>query len=614
MENRFGVKDFFLFALLTVLIVTVLLAMWQYDRQWKQLERMTVELTTQTRELSQIRSLLASGVSLANAPSAAAAVPPGFEVSQQSRLAEVARLPGYATGDWVVQATVSPPTRLTPLLDSDLFASRVQESIFDRLAVRNPETLKFIPSAATHWVESADGMSLTFGLRRDIVFSDGTPMTADDVVFTFNLVLNPEIEAERSRVYLQRVKSVEKVDAYTVRFTFSEYYFQNFEAVASTSILPKHFYEKISVSDFNASVGYALGSGPYRVADPTNWRYEPGTPFELVRNERYWGVPAPFDRVLWLMQPDAGARLIAFMNGETDRFGATPEQYREMIKDPRVSERAESFKFTAPDDGYFYVGWFQQVDGRPTPFADKRVRQAMTHLIDREGIVRDILYGFGAVASGPFDPGGAQHDASIQPWPFDPSRARQLLAEAGYTDRNGDGIVEDESGKPLSFKLSYPSSGSLIERICLYIRDTMRQGGVLCETEPVEWSVLLDRIRQKKVEAQVSGWGGSVEGDIYQMFHTSQIEGQGDNRTSYSNPRLDQLIEKARTTVNADERNALWRQCHALLHEDQPYTFLFRDDNLLFIDKRFENVKTNKMGVNSTREWFVPVAKQKWGK
>lgn len=618
MENRFGVKDFFLFLVLAIIIVMVGLAMVQYDRQWKQLDIIKQELTNQTRDLTTLRQVVNSGGGLATtrmtSNSAANDVMPGFPITQQTRLAEVTKLPGYAPGDWLVQATATPPPRMTPLLDTDLFASRLQDQIFDALAVRDPETLNFIPAASRGWEQSADGNTVTFFMRTDVVFSDGVPMTADDVVYTFALAMNPDIEAERTRVYLQKIDKVTKVDAHTVRFTFKEYYFQNFEVAAAMGILPKHFYEKYAAKDFNNSVGLVLGSGPYRLQSPTDWTPEPGKPVELVRNERYWGIRPPFDRILWQMQPDPGARLISFKNGETDRFGAQPEQYKDMIKDEKLMARAASFKFTAPDDGYFYIGWTQEMNGKKTPFADKRVRQAMTMLTDRAGIVRDILYGYGQVASGPFHPLTKQFDDTIAPLPYDPAKAKALLAEAGYTDRNGDGIVEDAEGKPLKFMLSYPSASTLMERICLYVKDTMRRGGVLCETEGVEWSVLLERLRNKQVEAQVSGWGGSVESDLYQIFHSSGIAGQGDNRISYSNPELDKLIERARTTVSAEERDALWKRCHQILHEDQPYTFLFYDDNLLFVDRRFQNLKPTKLGINSTREWFVPADKQKWGR
>lgn len=616
MENRFSVKDFFLMLLLAVLIVLVVLAMVQYDRQWQQLALINQELKNQTRDLAAIRQLLAEGAvtSRSATTSVSGAVLPGFDKTRQSQLREVTQMPGYATGDWLVQAVAAPPTRLTPLLDSDLFGARVQDLIFDSLAVRDPETLGFIPSACLGWQQSPDGKTLTFFLRRDVVFSDGQPMTADDVVYTFELALNPQIEAERTRVYLQYVDRVEKVDDYTVRFQFKQFYFLNFEAVATMPIMPKHFYSQFSPKEFNESVGLALGSGPYRLADPKSWRYEPGKPFELIRNERHWGVPGPFDRIVWKMQPDPGARLIAFKNGETDRFGATPEQYRDLMNDQSLLSRTHHFRFTAPGDGYFYIGWYQLANGRPTPFADKRVRQAMTLLIDRQRIVSDILYGYGSVCTGPFEPGSKQADETIQPWPFDPARARALLAEAGYVDRDGDGVVEDAAGRQLRFKLSYPSASSVGERICLFVKDTMRLGGVICEPESIEWSVLLERIRQKQVEAQFSGWGGSIEDDLYQIFHSSGIQGTGDNRVSYSNPELDRLIEQARTTIDETERNRLWQRCHRILHEDQPYTFLFNSDNLLFVDGRFENVKIDKMGVNSFREWFVPVARQKWGR
>ena len=615
MENRFGVKDFFLFLLLSVLIVVVLLAMIQYDRQWTQLTLIKNELTSQTRDLSNLRQSLADGIQVGtvNRDAGSTAAPTTQAVTQESRYRAVTKLPGYATGDWLVQSTSSPPTRLTPLLDADLFGSRMQDLIFESLAVRDPETLKFIPCLATDWDQSPDGLTLTFRMRRDAVFSDGSPLTADDVIYTFELAQNPQIEAERQRVYLKYVSKVEKLDTYTVRITFSEFYFLNFESVATTNILSKAFYEKYAAKDFNESVGLAMGSGQYRLADPANWHYEPGKPFELIRNERHSGVAAPFDRIVYNMQSDAGARLIAFKNGDTDRFAATPEQYRDLIKDTSLTSHTQNFKFIAPDDGYFYVGWYQVKDGQPTKFADKRVRQAMTMLIDRESIVRDVLYGYATVATGPFDPKGAQCDPSIKPWPFDPDAAKKLLADAGFTDRDNDGILEGPDGKPFTFKLSYPSGSSVGERVALSIKDSMRRGGVLCEPESVEWSVLLDRIRNRQVEANFSGWGGSVDDDLYQIFHSSGIEGQGDNRVNYSNPAIDALIVKARTCVDDTERSKLWQQCHKILYEDQPYTFLFRDDNLVFLSDRFQNVKTNKMGVNSFREWFVPAAKQKWG-
>lgn len=617
MENRFGVKDFFLFGVLAVLVVLVVMAMFQYDRQWKQLDFIKQELASQTQDLASLKQQMRNrptGGGGGTTQAAADATMRGFDVTQQSRLRSVTELAGYAPGDWLVQATNSPPPRLTPLLDSDLFASRIGELVFDSLLTRDPETLKFIPAASRGWEQSADGLTVTFFMRDDVVFSDGAPMTADDVVYTFGMAANPEIEAERTRVYLQYLDRVEKVDEFTVRFKFREYYFQNLETVGSIGIMPKHFYGKYSPKDFNNSVGLVLGSGPYRLSTPTGWTPEPGKPFELIRNERYWGVRPPFDRIIWQMQPDPGARLIAFKNGDTDRFGALPEQYKDLIKDEKLLQRAANFKFTAPDDGYMYVGWYQIVNGQKTPFADKRVRQAMTMLVDRTSIVRDILYGYGAVATGPFHPLSPQFDDTIAPWPFDPARAKALLAEAGYTDRDGDGIVDGPDGKPLRYKLSYPSTSTLLERICLFIKDTMRRGGVLCETESVEWSVLIDRIRNKQVEAQVSGWGGSVEGDLHQIFHSSGIAGQGDNRVSYSNPELDKLIERARTTVDENERNLLWKRCHQVLHEDQPYTFLMYDDNLLFVDRRFQNIKPTKLGLNAPREWYVPTAKQKWGK
>jgi peptide/nickel transport system substrate-binding protein len=632
MENRFGVKDFFLFLLVTAVLVMVGLEMWRSDRQWEQLRQTTNLLQEQTRDLARIRRLLEQGIAVGprvegspvassngggSTTKAASTQPVGLgttEVATNDRVRAAQQMPGYATGDFYVDMLASPPEKLTPIISSDTYSSTIQGYVLESLCRRDPQTLQWVPVVASDWTIAEDGKTFTFRIKRGVTFSDGEPLTADDVVFSYQFIMNEKIDAPRQRVYYEKIKGVEKVNDYEVKFTLKDTYFKNFESIATMDLLSKKFYGSISPEEFNRSTGLLIGSGPYRLADPRSWRNEPGKPVELLRNERYWGEPAPFDKLIWRIVQNESARMTTFLNGDVDEFGPSPEQYVTMLKDEKLVARTQHFEYDSPTGGYIFVGWNQKRDGKPTPFADKRVRQAMTMLIDRQAICDQIMLGYAKVASGPFNPLGNQVDKSIQPWPFDPAAAKKLLAEAGYTDRDNDGVVDGPDGRPLKFQISYPSTSDTYNRAVLLMKDTFARGGVVCEPKPTEWSVLLQDMDARKFDAISLGWGGTIEGDLYQIFHSSQDVAGGDNVIAYRNTALDKAIEMARTNPDESERNALWQQCHRIMHEDQPYTFLFTRKALVFMDARIQNVQRVTTGLNPLIEWFVPVEKRKWSK
>jgi peptide/nickel transport system substrate-binding protein len=311
-----------------------------------------------------------------------------------------------------------------------------------------------------------------------------------------------------------------------------------------------------------------------------------------------------------------------FGNGELDIFACQPEQYEKLKKDDRVVKMSQHLEYPTPLNGYTYIGWNQlRKNGdamNPTPFADKRVRQAMTLLIDRERIAKDVYLGYATVASGSFDPNSPQADPNIKPWPHDEARGKKLLAEAGLLDRDGDGVIDRPDGQPFKFKLSYPSGSATYQRVVLFLKDSFARAGITMEPDPVDWPVLLDRIKKGNFDACALGWGGVVEEDPYQIFHSSQIKDEGDNRTHYINTKLDAVIEQARRTVDEEKRMKLWHEVHQILNEDQPYTFLFNRPALVFINGRVANVGTTKLGLNYLRlypnpsPWFVPQARQRY--
>src|SRR5207237_3056473 len=176
----------------------------------------------------------------------------------------------------------------------------------------------------------------------------------------------------------------------------------------------------------------------------------------------------------------------------------------------------------------------------------------------------------------------------------------------GFEDRNGDGVIESSKGEPFRFVLTYGSKPPLVERIALYLKDSYAKAGIVMQPDPVDWPILMKRLNERTYDAITLSWSTSIESDIFQMFHSSQIADQGDDFMSYKNEELDKVIEKARTTIDKDKRMPLWRRCHQIIHEDQPYTFLVQRRNMGFMDNRIQNVEKSKLRLNYHKRHLLP--------
>lgn len=623
MEQRFTFKDFFLFAILAVLAVLILLSMYQVDRQWEKMSEMQRTMAEQAKEMRSLRGLaqsierrISSGAVATNTEgargSAEESIPPAFQ-----RAYAATKLPGYAPGDWLVQAFGTGLKTITPLVSTDAYAADIQNYVLESLLTRNPESLKWEGMLAKSWQVSPDGLTFTFQLRKGVKFSDGTDMTAEDVVFTFDFIMNPAIAAPRERAYYDKIKSVTAVDKYEVRFEFKEPYYDSLALAGSMTILPKHFYGRYLAhpEKFNQSKGLLLGTGPYRLKDAEGWTPDQGL-VELERNPFYWGPVLPsFKRLLWKVIENDSARLTTYRNGDIDIYGARPREYKQLLADPDIESRSQHFEYMSPTAGYSYIAWNETRNGKPTRFADPRVRRAMTYLTDRQRIIDTIFLGYAEPAVSPFNPSSPQHDLSLKPRPFDLQKARELLREAGYEDRNGDGVLEDKDGKPFKFDLVYFQDSEDTKRMVLFLKDLYARAGIVLRPKPTEWSVMLDLINRREFDAITLGWTSGIETDIYQIFHSSQAAKGGDDFIDYKNPKLDALIEKARSTVDEAKRMPIWQACERVLYEDQPYTFLMRRKSLVFVDRRMHNIQITRMGLNLgivPVEWYVPAKEQKY--
>lgn len=606
-----------------VLAILMVLQMIQVDRQWQRMADMTRIMQEQSEDIRRTRGLLRDLEQTMRAGDLRVAMTPRSEVSPEAivpdafeRARKVAGRGDYASGDWLMLAFGTGLRTLTPLVSADAYASEVQAYIIESLLVRDPDTLEWRGLVAEDWSVADDGMTITFRLRRDVSFSDGQPLTAHDVAFTFDFIMNEAIAAPRSRAYLSRIERVTALDDHSVEFVFTEPYFNSLQLAGTMDILPAHFYRRYldEPRTFNESRGLLLGSGPYRLSDPENWTPDQGR-VELERNPRYWGPVDPsFDRIVWRVIENDSARLTTFRNQDIDVYGARPREYQQLRDDAALTERARHFEYMSPTAGYSYIAWNQDRGGNATRFADPRVRKAMSLMTDVARVIDEVLLGYAEPAVSPFSPRSPQHDSALQPIAYDIQRARDLLREAGFEDRNGDGVLQGPDGRNFDFELTFFQDNEDTRRMVLFLRDLYARAGIVMRPRPTEWSVMLDNLRQKDFDAITLGWTSGIEIDIFQMFHSTQTMEGGDNFMSYANPELDRLIDAARAEVDEDKRMALWHEAERVLVEDQPYTFLFRRNSLVFVDRRIENLENTALGLNLMAvpvEVFVPVAQQR---
>lgn len=609
------------FGLVTALLVLLMI---QVDRQWQRMAEMAQTLQEQAGDIRRTRGLLRDLESTLRAGnfgvadgSAGAAGTAASERDGFSRARRATEQPDYAAGDWLMLSFPAGLSSLTPLIPTDTYSRVVHDFVLDRLLVRDPVTLEWQGQVAEDWSVSEDGLTITFRLRRDVNFSDGVPLTAHDVAFSWEFAMNEAISSPRARVLLSRIERVNVVDDHTVEFIFSEPYFASLQVAGfEMDILPKHFYARFldDPRAFNESRGLLLGSGPYRLSDPESWTPDQGR-VELERNPRYWGpVDPPFDRIVWRIIENDSARLTTFRNRDIDAYIAGAREYATLLEDEDLAERTQHFEYMSPTAGYLFIAWNQQRDGVPTRFADKRVRQAMTYLTDLQRVIDEVMLGYAEAAVSPFNPRSPQHDPALVPIPFDLERARALLLEAGFEDRNGDGILQGPDGRDFDFELVYPQGGGDFQRIVLFLRDLYARAGIVMRPLPTEWSVMLDNIREQDFDAITLGWSSGIEVDITQMFHSSEAKPGGDNFMNYVNPELDALIDAARLEVDEEARMKLWHAAERVLYEDQPYTFLLRVQTLAFLDNRLKNLEVNGLGLNLLRvppEIYVPADLQR---
>lgn len=451
-------------------------------------------------------------------------------------------------------------------------------------------------------------------------------LTADDFVFSANVLLNPQVENGFTKSYFQDLDQVEVIDKHTFVVRWKKKTYQSLQQTLRGLLpLPEFLYgynesgqpfpkETLGLR-FNQhwynNKGY-IGVGPYRMTE-----YKPGVHIKFSRNDDFPGAKPAIKEFVYPIYTDYTQSVLKLKSGELNFAVMRPGQYREEVLEWQNKPRGSWPKnnpflngqiecAAVPTPTFRYIGWNME---KPL-FRDKRVRAAMTHAFNRQQVIDKVFQGLGEIVSGDAAPDSPRNDPTIRPLPFDLARARALLAEAGWKDSDGDGLVDQViDGKRIPFEFTlmlYAGSPEWSALANIYKEDLLKIG-IKLTVASVEWSVMQKRTDEKSFDAFTGGWSVGYDSDPYQIWHSSQAdEPKGSNKVSFRSKEADEIIEKLRETFPPEERQALFRRLHRILHEEQPYAFFMYQKGVYCWRSEVKNVVFAKdRPITDSLPWWV---------
>lgn len=546
------------------------------------------------------------------------------------------------TGDWIIKQEMSDAEKLNPTVTNDATAQGIYIYIFESLLDVDRITYELKPRLAKSLPEiSEDHLAYTFEIKDNIKFSDGKPLTGEDIIFTLKTIKNPFTDAQALRNYFVDVKSAELVDGnkFKIRFNMVKPYFKVIYAIGDMSVTPKHILDKDGMNDkftwdeFDAAQKtfdakkfpdmqkyadflnseqtsrdpkFVIGSGPY-VLD----KWTTGQSITLSRNGNYWNLSEISNypnKLIFKTIKDQSAAIVAAKNKETDYMEVIqPIDFVENVKDPAQYNLKKALVI---EPSYNYIAW----NNNHPIFSDKNVRWALAYAIDRKSIIERIVFGMGSLIQSHIFQKSRYNNTDLPIIPYDPVKSKQMLAEAGWKDTDGDGILDKViNGKKTDFKFTFTNNTNpKRKRVILILIEQLKQFGIHAEIQEYEWSVFLDKIKKHNFDACFAGWQlSATPDDPFQIWHSSQSVGEGSNYWSYINPESDKLLEENRLEFDEDKRMEILKKWQKVVYDDQPVTFLWSEPSRYLYNERYRNTRWYPYPDSPLlNEWWVPSNRQ----
>lgn len=517
-----------------------------------------------------------------------------------------------AYGDMIIRGSIGDASVLLPVLATDSASFDITGLIYNGL-VKYDKDIKIVPELTEKWEISEEGLVIRFSLRKDVKWQDGAPFTARDVEFTYNLYVNPKTPTAYASDF-QKVEELRVLDDYTVEVRYAKPYAP---ALASwgQAIHPRHLLEgkDPTKSDLKRN---PIGTGPYRFKE-----WKTGEKLIVDANPDYFEGRPYISRVLTRVIPDPATMFLELKAGRIDQMPLTPLQYQRQTTTKWFKENFRKYKYLS--FGYTYLG-YNLLDWK---FKDKKVRQALTTAMNRESIVQGVLLGLGAVAHSCYKPDTMWYNPNVRKFPYDPEKAKKMLAEAGWTDTDGDGILDkekpaDTDGEdapekrriPFEFTILTNQGNELRKNAATIIQRDLKTVGIKVNIRTVEWAAFLKNfIDKKNFEACLLGWGIGIDPNQIDIWNSKKTKEHQLNFISYKNEEVDKLLELGVSTFDPAERKKYYDRFQEIIAEEQPYTFLWVQDSLPIIHARFHGIKPAPIGLGyNFIKWYVPKALQKY--
>jgi peptide/nickel transport system substrate-binding protein len=502
-----------------------------------------------------------------------------------------------AVGGEMINAMTAEPSGLIYMVAGESASAAIASNIFNSL-LKYDAKLDLTGELAESWLISDDNKSITFKLKPNLAWADGKPLTSADVLFTWQLVTDEKTRSPYAADY-QLVKKAETPDPLTFKITYDQAYAPALDSWAGLQILPKHLLEGQDVHT-TAFARKPVGSNYYQLDKWIN-----GENITLSRNPSSVLGPANIDKLVTRIIPDNSAQFLELMADNIDSMGLDPIKYSRIIP-ARPALQAKLNLYKELGNSYTYMGF----NLKHKPFDDVRVRKAINYAIDKQEIIDGVYLGLGINIASPYKPGTRWSNPDLQPYPYDPAKAKALLKDAGFVDSNGDGIVERD-GKPFSFEI-ITNQNKEREKSAVLIQRRLKDVGIAVNIRAIEWASFISRfIKTGDYDVVVLGWGLGLDPDQYNIWHSSQQAPGQFNFIGYNNPAVDKLLEQGRTELNPDKRQKIYREFAKVLLEDSPIVYLSAGYGLTAMHKRIQGIVSPipPAGVGyDSQKWYIPEA------
>lgn len=530
--------------------------------------------------------------------------------------------------DWYVNRRGSAPGSLNYYVTNEGETATVNKYILGYLMKIDPDRPPGVVSAlATKWETSDDKLTYTYHLRKGVQHGDGRPFTAADVKFSFDVMRDPEVEADHLRSAFEDVESVDTPDPYTVVVKYKKKYWKGiYTTGVSLRVLNKGWYEeqipiwakRLDIADFSTEPGQegfgavfnkiripCPGPGPYYLESADDFTSDY---CNLVQNPFHYGTQVHperynFLKLRWVYIPDAVTAFEEFRKQQYDVTVVDHDRWEDQLKgDASIRDISRYYIYDHTAIHCSKIAW----NCRRPPFDDPKVRVAMTHLTNRQWILDEIERGNGSIAVCQSKRKYPTYSNDLEAKPFDIPRALELLAEAGWTDTDGDGIL-DKDGQRFEFEFKIPSGYQFYVRVGGLLEDACKKAGIRMTLRPLEWSTFIDDLYQRRFDGicLYNSWSDPWI-DQYETFHSSQDRPKAGNTSGWRNDEVDELLVAMREEFDEGKRTKMFHRFNRLFYEEQPETMLIHGLVGVLQNKRFEDVIVRPTGLQMFDFWVKP--------